>query len=43
MNEAEFDKEFAVPDKTINDIIKEIVESKRHELYVSNEKHEEDF
>jgi hypothetical protein len=27
MNEAEFDKEFVIPEKTINDIIREIVET----------------
>lgn len=27
MNEADFDREFSIPEKTINDIIKEIVET----------------
>ena len=31
MNEAEFDREFNIPEKTINDIIREIVESKGNE------------
>lgn len=31
MNEADFDREFNIPEKTINDIIREIVESKGNE------------
>jgi hypothetical protein len=31
MNEADFDREFNIPEKTINDIVREIVETKAAE------------